>query len=69
MFIAGTIAGQVAFLFGLMATAIAVCGFLAHAGPALSGADERRVREATVEGGLAGLVLSVFVVVLSALMS
>jgi hypothetical protein len=51
----------------MMAAAIAVCGFLAHAGPALSGADEKRLRFATVVGGLIGFAIASLVIVLSEL--
>jgi hypothetical protein len=63
----GSIASQFASGFGLTAAAIAVFGFLAHAKPALAGASERRLRSATVIGGLGGFVFAVLVVVLSAL--
>jgi hypothetical protein len=49
---------------GLMAGAIAVGGFLAHASPVLSGANEHRVRSRTVIGGLGGLTLAVFTILL-----
>jgi hypothetical protein len=62
----GAIVSQFATASGMTAAAIAVCGFVAHAGPALSGAGEKRLRFATVVGGLAGLLLSVLVIVLSA---
>ena len=52
---------------GLMAAAIAVCGFVAHARPALSVADEKRLRRATTAGGVFGIGVAVFVIVLSAL--
>jgi hypothetical protein len=68
MFVFGSIASQFATAFGMMAAAIAVCGFMAHAGPALSGASEKRLRVATVVGGLAGFFFAVFVIVLSAVM-
>ncbi len=67
MIATGTIVDGAATYFGLAAAAIAVCGFGAHIKPALSRAGERRVREATLTGGIAGLALSVLVVVLSAL--
>jgi hypothetical protein len=54
---------------GFMAAAIAVCGFVAHIRPALSGADEQRLRQATVKGGAVGIMVAVFVMVLSALLS
>jgi len=50
----------------MMAAAIAVFGFVAHVKPALANAGDRRLREATVVGGLAGLVVSLLVMVLSA---
>jgi hypothetical protein len=61
------IVNQFATASGMMAAAIAVCGFVAHAGPALSGASEKQIRDATVVGGLVGLFLSSLVVVLSAI--
>jgi hypothetical protein len=54
---------------GLSAAAIAVGGFLAHVRPALSAADEQQLREATVKGGIMGLLWAVLVVVLSAMVS
>jgi len=54
--------------FGLTAAAIAVCGFLAHARLALSGADETRLRRATTAGGLFGISVALFLIVLSALL-
>lgn len=64
-----TIANQFAAGLGLMGAAIAICGFVAHAGPALAGAGEKRLREATVTGGIVGFGLAIFVIVLSALVS
>jgi hypothetical protein len=52
---------------GLMAAAIAVCGFMAHARPAFSGDDEQRIRKMTVAGGVGGMALALFIIVLSAL--
>lgn len=52
---------------GLIAAAIAVGGFLAHARPALSGADERRLRAVTVIGGIWGSGVAIAVIVLSAM--
>jgi hypothetical protein len=51
---------------GLMAAAIAVCGFVFHAGPALAGVSEAELRRLTVLGGLFGLLVAIFVIVLSA---
>jgi hypothetical protein len=65
--VVGSIANQFAAAFGMAAAAIAVCGFLAHAGPALAGESDSKLRNATVAGGLAGFVFAVFVIVLSAL--
>jgi hypothetical protein len=67
MAISGSIAGSATTGFGLMAASIAVFGFAAHVKPALSGAGEEKLRQATVIGGLAGLVVSLLVMVLSAL--
>jgi hypothetical protein len=67
MVLFGSIASIFTTAFGMAATAIAVCGFLAHAGPALRGESDRRLREATVRGGLAGFLLAVFIGVLSAI--
>jgi hypothetical protein len=50
----------------MMAASIAVFGFAAHVKPALSNAGDRRLREATVIGGIAGLAVSLLVMVLSA---
>jgi hypothetical protein len=52
---------------GLTAAAIAVGGFVAHIEPALSHADDQRLREATVKGGIGGIWIAAFVIVLSAL--
>jgi hypothetical protein len=66
MIAVASIAGQFAAGVGMTAAAIAVFGFLAHAPPALSDADEKKIRAATVRGGLAGLAISLAVGVLSA---
>jgi len=50
-----------------MAASIAVGGFIAHIGPALTGKDEAKVRAATVIGGLGGLAAAVLVIVGSVL--
>jgi hypothetical protein len=52
---------------GLIAAAIAVCGFIGHSKLALAGADERRLRRATTIGGLAGIGLATIIILLSAL--
>lgn len=62
-----TLLDRSATVAGFMAAAIAVGGFLAHAGPALTGKDERRLRRAVVIGGLWGVAGVIFVVVLSAI--
>jgi len=69
MRLVGPLAGEFAAIVGLLAGLIAVSGFIAHSGPVLAGRSEKRVREATVRGGLAGLVFGAFVVVLSAIIS
>jgi hypothetical protein len=56
---------QIATIVGLMAGGIAVGGFLGHAGPSLAGRSDARLRRATAIGGLAGLGLALFAVVLS----
>jgi hypothetical protein len=61
-----SIAAGAATAFGMMAASIAVFGFAAHVKPALSNAGDRRLREATVIGGIAGLAVSLLVMVLSA---
>jgi len=53
---------------GLVAGAIAVCGFIAHSRLALAGANEQRLKRATTVGGLAGIGLAAFIIVLSALL-
>jgi hypothetical protein len=63
----GSIVGSATTGLGLAAAAIAVFGFAAHVKPALSGAGEKRIREVTVLGGVGGLVVSLSVIVLSAL--
>jgi hypothetical protein len=65
MTVTGSIASQFAAGSGMAAAAIAVFGFLGHARPLLAGADERRVREAMVRGGLFGFRLAVGVGLLS----
>jgi hypothetical protein len=66
MLVADSILSTAATGFGLAAATIAVFGFAAHIKPALSGAEERRIREATVIGGIGGLVVSLSVIILSA---
>jgi hypothetical protein len=51
---------------GLIAASIAVCGFIFHAGPALAGASEAELRQRTITGGLCGIAVSIFVILLSA---
>jgi len=67
MLVAAMLLDRSATVAGFMAAAIAVGGFLAHAGPALAGKDERSLRRAVVTGGLWGVVGVIFVVVLSAI--
>jgi hypothetical protein len=66
MLVLGSVAGDFGAAVGVLAGMIAVTGFLAHAGPVLSGASEEEVRRATVRGGLAGFALGAAVIVLSA---
>jgi len=66
MFGTGSALDQFAALSALLATAIAVGGFLGHARPALRGDTENEIRRATARGGLQGLGVGIFVVVLSA---
>jgi hypothetical protein len=66
MVVTGSIASSAATNAGLTAASIAIFGFLVHAGPALKGAPEVRVRWATTVGGLAGFVVALLVIVLSA---
>jgi len=65
--VSGTLVSNVTTGVGLMATGIAVCGFLAHARPALAGKSESELRRATVIGGLGGFVAAVALVALSAM--
>ncbi len=60
------ILGWFATVVGLLTGSIAIGGFLAHIGPALSGASEEELRVATVIGGTVGLGIGASVVVLSA---
>jgi hypothetical protein len=59
-------ASSFATAVGLVAGTIAVGGFLSHVKPALSGVSEVELRKATAIGGLAGLGVGSFVVILSA---
>jgi hypothetical protein len=67
MLVVGSIANSAASGFGMTAAAIAVFGFVAHIKPALSGAGEKELREATLMGGMVGLGAALLVIVLSAL--
>jgi hypothetical protein len=69
MLVLGSFMGDFGAAVGVLAGMIAVTGFLAHAGPALSGASEEEVRRAMVRGGLGGFAGGSFVVVLSAFIS
>jgi hypothetical protein len=66
--IIGPLASESATVVGFLAGLIAVCGFIAHSGPVLAGGSEKRVRQATVIGGLGGLAAGLLVVVLSAIL-
>jgi hypothetical protein len=61
----GSLVSSAATGAGLMAAAIAVCGFLAHAWPAMTGKSDAELRMATVVGGLSGFAISIFVIALS----
>jgi hypothetical protein len=63
--VVGSIISNATTGFGLMAATIGVCGFLAHARPAIAGKDEAELRRATAIGGLTGCLVALFVVVLS----
>ncbi len=65
MLIVASILSTAATGFGLAAATIAVFGFAAHIKPMLTGAEDRQIREATVIGGIGGLVVSLSVIVLS----
>jgi hypothetical protein len=67
MFVLATLLDQSASAVGLVAAAIAVGGFLGHAGLALGGSTEEELRAATVAGGLWGTVGAAFIIVLSAI--
>ncbi|HEX9967737.1 MAG TPA: hypothetical protein VGB06_07310 [Solirubrobacterales bacterium] len=67
MIVAASTVSQFAEGSGLIAAAIAICGFLAHVPRALTGAEEAALRRATASGGLAGFVFAIVIVVLSAL--
>jgi len=69
MVIGTTLLNQFATGAGLMAAGIAVGGFIFHAGPALTGTPEEELRPITVVGGLFGLAVAIFVIVLSACLS
>jgi len=69
MIVIASIASNFATAVGVLGGMIAVVGFVAHAGPVLSGAPERKIREATVIGGVVGLSLGAAVIVLSAFVS
>lgn len=66
MFGTGSILDQFAALSALLATGIAVGGFLGQAGPALRADRDEALRRAMAVGGLAGLAIGIVVVVLSA---
>jgi hypothetical protein len=65
--VVSTILGQSVTYVGLVAGAIAVGGFLGHAGPVLAEWQEEELRRATVVGGLWGIGGAIFVSVLSAI--
>jgi hypothetical protein len=53
----GSFLGDATSGAGLLAAAIAICGFLGQAAPALRRRDDRTVRALTVIGGLVGLAI------------
>jgi hypothetical protein len=55
--VAGSIITELSSTAGLIAAAMAVGGFLAHAKPALARQHEAELRRATVIGGLIGLAV------------
>jgi uncharacterized membrane protein len=65
MIVEGSIVSQFATATGFMAATIGVCGFLAHARPAIIGADESKLRRATAFGGLWGVVPAMVVIAVS----
>jgi len=62
MVVPGTLVSSAATGTGFLAAAIAVCGFLAHAWPAMVGKDEVEIRRATVIGGLGGFAVALFAI-------
>jgi hypothetical protein len=58
----GILIGDLASGAGLVATCIAVCGFLMQVRPALAREDDRSVRVATVAGGIVGLLVAALVI-------
>lgn len=64
--VVGTLLNEFTTGVGLAAGMIAVGGFLGHVRPALAGAEDDKLREATVRGGLVGIAVAIVVVVLSA---
>ena len=63
--IVGSIVDNVTTGAGLMAASIAVCGFLAHARPAIAGKDEMELRRATAIRGLTGCAAALFVIAIA----
>jgi uncharacterized protein with PQ loop repeat len=60
----GSLASNAASVFGLMAAAIAVFGFLVQAPAALTRKDDQTLRATTVVGGLFGLLVAVGFVIM-----
>jgi hypothetical protein len=67
MVVLATLLDQSAAAVGLVAAAIAVGGFLGHAGLALRASTDEELRAATVVGGLWGTAGAAFIIVLSAI--
>jgi len=66
MMLVDSIVLQLATATGFLAAAIAVGGFVAHAGPAIAGREDSELRRRTAIGGLYGLAVAVLLIVASA---
>jgi hypothetical protein len=67
--VVGSLVSNAATTVGFMAASIAVGGFIAHAGPALTNQSDSKLRYATVVGGLAGLGIAALIVSVGNLLS
>jgi len=61
--VVGAILAELSSAASFAAASMAVCGFIAHAKPAIARQEESELRQATVFGGLFGLVIAVLTVV------